>query len=181
MVQQIDPYRNEPATENYRAPADRPEPETAPTNEVLNDLSQTVDLCASEEADAARQKGFLQPMVWTMMLLVVLLGGWTFLVQEPALQPKPLDLSSFRAIPEILQVDVTPPDVLALVSLNRWMKLRPESQIRLVENASRIALAAGYGSIALNSTDGTVLARWRRAAGVEILYPKPESVNVHLP
>jgi hypothetical protein len=181
MAQQIDPYRNEPATESYRAPGDRREPETAPTDEILGDLSRTVDRCAPEEADTARQKGLMQPMVWTMMMLVVLLGGWTLLVQEPALQPEPLDLNSFRAIPEILQVDVIPPDVLARVSLNRWMKLRPKSQIRLVENASRIALAAGYGSITLNSTDGIALARWRRAVGVEILHPKPESVNVHLP
>ena len=181
MGQQIDPYHNEPATESYRAPADRREPETAPTNEVLGDLSRTVDRCSAEEADTIKQKGLMRPMVWTMMLLVVLLGGWTFLVQEPALQPEPLDLSSFRTLPEILQVDVTPPDVMAHISLNRWMKLRPESQIQLVENASRIALAAGYDSVTLSSTDGTVLARWRRTDGVETLYPKPESVNVHLP
>ena len=181
MAQEMDPYRNEPARDDYQAPANRQVPDTAPTEEVLDELSQDLDRRADEQSMARRKQGIMQPMVWTMLLLVVLLGGWTFLVQEPALEPEPLDLNSFRATPEILQVDATPPGVLAQVSINRWMKLRPESRIRLVENASRIASAAGYTSITLTGTDGTTLARWLRTDGAQLLYPAPESVNVQLP
>jgi len=181
MAQDMEPYRDEPALDSYRAPARRQEPATEPTDEIIDDLSRGLDHSAAERADARSQKGILQPMVWTMMLLVVLLGGWTFLIQEPSLEPAPLDLNSFRSTPEILQVDLTPTDILAQISINRWMKLRPESRIRLMEDASHIASTAGYSSLTFNGTDGTVLARWRRADGVQLLYPEPDSVDVHLP
>ena len=181
MAQDMEPYRENPVLDGYKAPAGRQEPEAVPTDEIIEGLSRELDERAAEPAGTHTRKGILQPMVWSMMLLVALLGGWTFLAQEPPLEPVTLDLNSFRATPEILQVDVTPPDVLAMISTNRWMKLRPESRIRLVEDASRIASTAGYNSVTFEGTEGTTLARWRRAEGVKLLYPKPDSVNVHLP
>jgi hypothetical protein len=181
MAQDMEPRKDDPALDSYKAPAARPEPEVVPTDEIIRDLSKNLDRGEVEQAVARTRKGILQPMVWTMMLLVVLLGGWTFLVQEPLLEPGDLNLNSFRATPEILQVRVIPPDVVAQISINRWMKLRPESRIRLMEEASRIATTAGYSSLTFNGTDGTVLARWRRADGVRLLHPKPETVNVQLP
>ncbi len=181
MAQEIDPYRNEPAPDNYQAPTGKREPESVPTDEIIEDLARDLDHSPEEQAAAGPPKGIMQPMVWTMMLLVVLLGGWTFLIQEPALEPGPLDLNSFRATPEILQVDVAPPDVLAHISFNRWMKLRPQSRVRLVEDASRVASTAGYHSITFKGTDGTSLASWRKSDGVQLLYPEPDSVNVQLP
>ncbi len=177
----MDPYRDEPALDNHQTPIGRQEPETIPTDEIIDGLSRELDHSAAAQPDTRSPKGIMQPMVWTMMLLVVLLGGWTFLVQEPVLEPAPLDLNSFRATPEILQIDVAAPNVQAQISINRWMKLRPESRIRLVENASRVASTAGYHSFTFNGTDGSVLARWRREDGVQLLYPKPDSVNVHMP
>lgn len=180
MAQDMEHPRNRPALDDYQAPAVRPEPETVPTDEIIQELSRDLDNTAVEQTDAHIQRGIVQPMVWTMMLLVVLLGGWTFLVQEPVLEPGALNLNSFRATPEILQVQVTPPDVVAQISINRWMKLRPASRIRLMEDASRIASTAGYSSVTFNGTDGTMLARWRRTDGVRLLHPRPDSVNVQL-
>mgnify|MGYP001814668011 CR=1 FL=1 len=181
MAQETEPYRDEPALDTYRSPGVRREPSDPATGEIIDDLSRDLDQSAEERAAGQPPKGIVQPMVWTMMLLVVLLGGWTFLIQEPVLEPGPLDLNSFRATPEIVQVDIAPPDVLAHISFNRWMKLRPQSRMRLVEDASRVASTAGYHSITCNGTDGTTLARWRQEEGVQLLYPEPDSVNVQLP
>jgi hypothetical protein len=180
MAQDIEPRKNDPALDDYQAPAVRPEPGNAPTDEIIRDLSLNLDRSEAGHSDARSQRGIMQPMVWTMMLLVVLLGGWTFLVQEPVLEPGALDLDSFSAVPEILQVQVIQPDVVAQISINRWMKLRPASRVGLMEDASRIAATAGYDSLTFNGTDGSILARWRRADGVRLLHPKPESVNVQL-
>ena len=181
MAQIQDTNRYEPTREVYRTPQIRQAPESAYTDEVLTDLGLDLDRTTAERTAPPRQQGIMQPLVWTMMLLVVLLGGWTFLIQEPVLEPGPLDLNSFRATPEIVQVDIAPPDVLAHISFNRWMKLRPQSRMRLVEDASRVASTAGYHSITFNGTDGTTLARWRQEEGVQLLYPEPDSVNVQLP
>jgi hypothetical protein len=181
MGQQTDHYPGDPGTGTYPKPADRPEQESIATEKVLNELSQDVDRCTTDEVEPEKQTGLLQPMVWTMLLLVVLLGGWTFLVPDSKLEPQPLDEETFRNVPEILQVKLLPTEVLGYINFNRWVKMTPQGKIDLVEKVSRIASVSGYERVILSSSDGTVLARWHHKKGMEILYPEPESVSVQLP